>query len=227
MAIRRSVCVRFALGVAVLAGLLCWAVSDKSADDVESADEDDFDIEFADDATEDDGQKQSLDSFCGIEFGTKLKGELERVEGGKYLSAVVELGTPFRGTSTATVYAGVKSKRVFRVEVGDFELAPNLTEILEKRYGVKGEGGSSWEHPYCLRLKNGFVQIERREVGTGTFTTDEEKEYDASYDVVWLKTKERENKRIVIYLCATNNKYQRIADAEYVEESGGDGSSVL
>lgn len=88
-------------------------------------------------------------SFCGIEFGTRLTGDLDRTEDGRYLCGEVELDTPFRGCDTATVYASVKSRRIFRIEIEtkdsvailcghSYPYPYNDDNVLAKRYKPNG-----------------------------------------------------------------------------------------
>lgn len=89
-------------------------------------------------------------SFCGISFGTRLTGNLERTGDGEYLYGYVKLKTPFRGCDTAKVYAGIKSHRIFRVELetkdppgilGAWDFGNDVISsagVLDKKYNPKG-----------------------------------------------------------------------------------------
>ena len=89
-------------------------------------------------------------SFCGIEFGTRLTGDLERTEDGEYLYGYVELKTPIRGCDMAKVYASIKSRRIFRVEIetkdqpwhlGAYDLGHDVISdvgVLDKKYNPNG-----------------------------------------------------------------------------------------
>ena len=205
-------------------------------------------------------------SFCGVEFGTRLTGDLERTEDGRYLYGYVELSKPFRGCDTAKVYAGVESRKIFKVEVVTKEVSPcdyTLRQILNARYKPNGNPLIEF-HSYCekfskypsyelmererLRIKNlcknndrlkqlgfsdwrphynlngGHIEVTTRKVGTGDFYNTVE-EIGARRDYVLAVTKEREKE--VGVLIARSHKYERLANQEYVEESGGDGSGVL
>ena len=77
-------------------------------------------------------------SFCGIEFGTRLTGDLERTEDGKYLCGYVKLSKPFRGCNTAKVYASVESRQIFKVELVTKDSTSDLRGILDRRYKPNG-----------------------------------------------------------------------------------------
>ena len=204
-------------------------------------------------------------SFCGIEFGTRLTGDLERTEDGRYLCGEVELDTPFRGCDTATVYASVKSRMIFRIEIetkdppgvlGAWDFGHNVISdvgILDKKYNPNGNPlinlnthlskikDYDWDKPkvakergrverivgskYSLdsdyNLNGGYIRIESKKVGTGSFYHDVETHGNYALAV----TKEREKE--VGVLIATSYKYKKIADKEYEKESGNDGSRVL
>ena len=199
-------------------------------------------------------------SFCGIEFGTRLTGDLERTEDGQYLYGDVDLKTPFRGCDTAKVYASIKSHRIFRVEIETKDPPSVLSggaytdayiydenSVLAKRYKPNGNplinldsylatfNGDKWRETVRLRkllwdsgyscegynLNGGKINIESREVGTGSFYNTVEEHGNYAFAV----TKERQKE--VGVLIATSYKYEKIANKEYEKESGGDGSEVL
>ncbi len=197
-------------------------------------------------------------SFCGIAFGSRLTGDLERTENGEYLFGYVNLKTPFRGCNTAKVYASIKSRRIFRVEIQTKDSPGSLgahdygfdnigdVGVLDKKYNPSGNPlinlntylstikneynwdrskvakerkriehivGSRYHLGSDYNLNGGNVSIVSRKIGSGDF-------YNTVEDYGNYKTE-------IGVLVAISYKYQEIADQEYKQESGGDGSSVL
>ena len=149
-------------------------------------------------------RQKSFDSFCGISFGTLLMGESGRSEDGKYLCGNVKLETPFRGCDTVKVYAGVKSHRIFMIELKTCDEPSVLEEILVKRYkGNEMYRIGFWGMVMKVQLNGGNVILEKKKAVTRTGP----KEFGI--------------------LTARHYKYLELADREYEQESGGDGSLVL
>ena len=151
-------------------------------------------------------REKGPDSFCGIQFGSTVEGEMQRTGEGKYLTCLVWLKTPFRGIKTARVYLGVKSKRIFAVQLMSDAIDDvfGVENAVSKRYGFDGKGGfrplggyqKTWEF-----LNGDLVKFEWEFVDNGP--------------------------RQRMLLRCTNRVYLNLADKEFQEESGGDGSSVL
>ena len=143
------------------------------------------------------------DSFCGIPFGSTVNGEMQRTDDGEYLTCFVGLKTPFKGIKTARVYSGVKSKRIFCVQLMSDSIV-GVENAVSKRYGFDGEGGfhplggyqKSWQffNGDVIKFEWEFVDNEARQR---------------------------------MLLQCTNKKFLKLADQEFHEESGGDGSAVL
>jgi len=161
-------------------------------------------------------RQKGLDSFCGIDFGAVVDGEMYRTDGGKYLTCVVVLKTPFRGHETARVYASVKSRRIFRIDIEGFCF--NLLEggdvrnVVSKRYGFEPKAITNpiqrIEDSYEWRFSNALIRFY----------------FDYSNkrgDELWSSF----NKSGI--LSATSLLWEHFADDEFKKESGGDGSSVL
>ena len=196
-------------------------------------------------------------SFCGIEFGTRLTGDLERTENGRYLCGYVELDTPFRGCDTAKIYAGVKTHRIFRVEVetkdsvailcGHSYYAYNDDNVLAKRYKPNGNPlinfssylakfeGDKWREEVRLRelLWDSGYLCEDYNLNGGKINVQARKVGTGDfYNTVeehgnYALAITKEREKDVGVLIATSYKYKKIADKEYEKESGGDGSGVL
>lgn len=104
-------------------------------------------------------------SFCGIEFGSRLTGDFERTEDGRYLCGYVELDTPFRGCDTAIVYASVKSHRIFKVELHTKDKSKDLQvlhNVVKKRYHPVDEDINKFymkeDYKTALSTKEKFVK---------------------------------------------------------------------
>ena len=151
-------------------------------------------------------RQKGPDSFCGIPFGSTVNGEMQRIGEGKYLTCLIGLKTPFRGIKTATVYASVSTKRIFCIQLRSDVIDDvfGVEGAVEKRYGFEGVGGF---HPLGGYQKsweffNGdVIKFEWEFVDNGP--------------------------RQRMLLQCTNRRFLKLADQEFQEESGGDGSSVL
>lgn len=175
------------------------------------------------------GQKPELKSFCGIFFGAVLEGDVERTPDGKYLTGYVTLKTPFRGVDTAQVYAGVRSRQIFRIVIETNDVRSDIKEILNKKYNPNNNPMILDSSNDTIRLRDSFIQIKGKCVGTGEFYLA--KETGNSYNIicdgdpVWLVQKEKTH--WIAVMDAQHMTYKSQADREYEDESGGDGSSVL
>ncbi|MBR4652323.1 MAG: hypothetical protein IKO72_03100 [Kiritimatiellae bacterium] len=147
-------------------------------------------------------RQKGLDSFCGIEFGARFTGDMQRTRDGRYLTALVRLNAPFKGKQIVKIYASVTTRHIFSVE---FQEADDFSEwdlvpTVSKRYGFEP---NKWEDfarrgHYSWHFSNAsiyFVESFRNKF-PGEFS-------------------------------ATHNGWKKIADDEFEKESGGDGSSVL
>lgn len=152
-------------------------------------------------------KRKGPDSFCGIPFGEVVKSSMQRTKDGRYLTCLVQLEKPFKGIGIARVYAGVKTRRIFRVELNADGIFSGVIPPVAKRYGFEGEYlgrvGSDYDGYRWVFLNGDYIL------------------YESEYDT---RLKER---TIEPTLTCTNKKYKDIADREYEEESGGDGSAVL
>ena len=173
--------------------------------------------------------RPELESFCGITFGSVLKGDLQRTGDGRYLTGHVKLITPFRGVKYACVYAGVKSRKIFSIVLETNDNWGTIAEILDRKYNPsknelisKCSGG-----PY--RLKNSVVSISTKEIGTGE--TYYQKTAANGTNAIWegepVWLVEKEKTRSIAVMNALHETFKKLADREYDDESGGDGSSVL
>ena len=161
-------------------------------------------------------RQKGLESFCGIDFGSVINGEMYRTDGGRYLTCRVQLKTPFRGHEIARVYACVGSKRIFRIDIEGLEFeclsGGPITTVVSKRYGFKPESHTD----LMARVINAYYwKFSNSQI---SFYFD----YDNRRGV---KLGDSFNKSGV--LSATNLIWKHLADEEFEKESGGDGSSVL
>ena len=161
-------------------------------------------------------RQKGLDSFCGIDFGSVVNGEMYRTDGGQYLTCVVRLKTPFRGHEAARVYASVKSRRIFRIDMEGFCFdsleGGNLIAVVSKRYGFEPVSHTNpfqrITDSYEWRFSNALIRFY----------------FDYSNkrgDELWNSF----NKSGV--LSAISHSWEHFANDEFQKESGGDGSSVL
>ncbi len=161
---------------------------------------------------EEEARQQELNSFCGIKFGMVVNGEMHRTDEGRYLTRIVQLRIPFRGKETARIYASVKTRRVFRVVIENISKSDSwsIEEVVSKRYGVAPE--KSLHHltrdaNYYWHFSNSTISLFGDHTGC---RPDAWWEFSAPY-----------------FLSATNFRWKKIADQEFEQESGGDGSLVL
>lgn len=161
-------------------------------------------------------RQKGLDSFCGIDFGSVVNGEMYRTDGGQYLTCVVRLKTPFRGHEAARVYASVKSRRIFRIDMEGFCFdsleGGNLIAVVSKRYGFEPVSHTNpfqrITDSYEWRFSNALIRFY----------------FDYSNkrgDELWNSF----NKSGI--LSAISHSWEHFANDEFQKESGGDGSSVL
>ena len=156
---------------------------------------------------EEEARRQELNSFCGIKFGMVVNGEMHRTEEGRYLTSVVQLKIPFRGKETARIYASVKTRRVFRVVIEN--VSGPIEEVVSKRYGIAPEKvlhHRTKDANYYWYFSNSTISLYGDYTGYRLDAWD----FSAPY-----------------FLSATNFRWKKIADQEFEQESGGDGSSVL
>ena len=158
-----------------------------------------------------------LKSFCGISFGSVLKGDLERTDDGRYLTGCVKLKKPFRGVEYALVYVGIKSRKIFRIVIETNDMTGVINDILAKKYNPdKKKAIGTWGH---FKLKNSSIEVRDKDV----FRDVDSVTLSAKVRMVnpenWITT--------IAVMDALHETYKSIADQEYEEESGGDGSAVL
>ena len=161
-------------------------------------------------------RQKGLDSFCGIDFGSVVNGEMYRTDGGQYLTCVVRLKTPFRGHEAARVYASVKSRRIFRIDMEGFCFencfeGGDLIAVVSKRYGFEPVSHTNpiqrITDSYEWRFSNALIRFY----------------FDYSNkrgDQLWKGNKSG-------ILSAISHSWEHFANDEFQKESGGDGSSVL
>ena len=212
-----------------------WADNDFDDDLQEASDDGEEELDVSIDDAETAGQLSSLDSFCGIKFGTKLGGGLERSKFVNYFTAVVELDKPFRGAHMAKVYAGVKTRRIFKVEVcplySSFTPGSEIADLLERKYG-KGSCKEIFGEKRVAFDDGSSIVVSWEKIGTGEFTTTTKEVvtgyFPASGEVEsHLETQTQEKWRYGECIKATNGKYKDIADNEYKEESTDDAVKAL
>jgi len=152
-------------------------------------------------------RQKGLDSFCGIKFGARFTGDMQRTQDGRYLTALVRLNTPFKGKQIVKIYASVTTRRIFSVEFPESEVIDfyqmDLVPTVSKRYGFEpkiredlaGRNHCWWNFSNaCIH----FVEYGR------TVSSEFPGEFSA-----------------------THRGWSKVADDEFKKESGGDGSSVL
>ena len=143
-------------------------------------------------------RQKGPDSFCGIPMGSTVSGEMQRTKDGKYLTCLIRLETPFRGVDVARVFASVKSRRIFRVKLIGIDDRLEVVSVVSKRYGFKPKLVSEYTGLFSWNFINGDII----EIGTDCETERTALQY-------------------------TRHIILKLADQEFQEESGGDGSAVL
>jgi len=120
-----------------------------------------------------------IESFCGIKFGEPMgRGILGNDRDESFQKRTIELKHPIKGITEATVYGGVKTGRICRIQLykeyssglnsapGD---AKEFADMFERKYGVErhGEGVkifggfslTGWSTCYEFKLENGSIEI--------------------------------------------------------------------
>lgn len=176
-----------------------------------------------------------VDSFCGIKFGSVIKGGYKTRIGGAFrcLSAEVELSKPFRGIDTARVYAGIKTKRIFEIKIGPFDdwdefnrpgqswmvvakkFNPNHNPLIQ---GYRGYYDGRLDFaPTCeIQLKNVLIDTVSSRIGTGEFepVITEIRDYAVA--------SAKEKTQLVYFIHAMHKKYKAMAEDESKTDDGSD-----
>ncbi len=150
-------------------------------------------------------RQKGLDSFCGIDFGARFTGDMQRTRDGRYLTAFVRLNAPFKGKEIVKIYASVTTRRIFSVEfpeADDFSQW-DLVPTVNKRYGFEPEIWKDFagRRHYSWNFSNAIICFVQ-------YGTTIQSKFPGEFS-------------------ATHNGWKKIADDEFEKESGGDGSSVL
>lgn len=152
-------------------------------------------------------RQKGLDSFCGIDFGARFTGDMQRTRDGRYLTALVRLNAPFKGKQIVKIYASVTTRRIFSVEFPEPEANDfsqwDLVPTVSKRYGFEPEIWKDFAGRSHCRWNFSNACIYFVQHGT-TISSEFPGEFSA-----------------------THRGWSEIADKEFEKESGGDGSSVL
>lgn len=191
-----------------------------------------------------------IDSFCGINLGAILNDGMLTADG-KYYTAKVNLSKPVGGVRVAEVWATIKSRRVFCVRITNSNVDD---KVIMKKYNIGhdyiGTGdkvkesdviyalGYDAERKRTFHLKNGRIEMGREKVkGDAYQVSHTEKGYNFS-DVPrrldagtgnWenTTTETRYEEKTNYWMEVISDEYEKLANKEYEEESGGDGSNYL
>lgn len=152
-------------------------------------------------------RQKGLDSFCGIEFGARFTGDMQRTRDGRYLTALVRLNAPFKGKQIVKIYASVTTRRIFSVEFPEPEANDfsqwDIVPTVSKRYGFEPNKWKDFAGRSHCRWNFSNACIYFVQHGT-TISSEFPGEFSA-----------------------THRGWRKVADDEFEKESGGDGSSVL
>ena len=113
--------------------------------------------------------KPAIDSFLGVEFGVVLNGG-ELSSDGKSVVANIELPKPFRGVQTATVYASVSSRKVFKIELFANDSQTELVKVCQNRYKFDERYEDLRGSNIRIELKNALLEIKSGEYGQGVLS---------------------------------------------------------
>ena len=146
--------------------------------------------------------RPKIDSFCGIKFGSVLSsyeivGELEwtrtsvensnlyniRMHNTPYircLMAEIKLPRPFRGIKTARVYVSGRTRKIFKIGIGQFYYKADdaaAWAVVRRKFNPNrnpyiSNGGLDNYYgyvDYSIGLKNAFILCVYERVGTGEF----------------------------------------------------------
>ena len=166
-------------------------------------------------------KSDQLISFCGIKFGDELPkmpvfGD-QRTKDGKSLMRTVKLQKPFQGMDHATVFASVKTRKICCVQLEWTKEGLNDDEVPEGKSIVNAVRN---RYPDAEKIAHdmpdGFMNlyVEEYKVGGGKVSIEW-----VQRDFMYPPTR--------LQLTARNDEFMRLAEEEYNQESGGDGSSVL
>lgn len=162
-----------------------------------------------------------LVSFCGIKFGDELPktpvfGD-QRTKDGKSLMRTVKLQKPFQGMDHATVFASIKTRKICCVQLEWTKEGLNDDEVPEGKSIVNAVRNRYLDAEKIVHdMPDGFMNL-----------------YSEEYKVAGGKVSIEWVQRDFMYpptrlqLTARNDEFMRLAEEEYNQESGGDGSSVL
>lgn len=165
-----------------------------------------------DDKAPDEG-KSTISSFCGITFGESLAsyGRVSVVDETRshreyvfsFASCETKLSNSFRKFDKAKLYGGIKSQKVYQVEMvyqfprdnggtaaGDKAEYDNVVAAIKNKYGVKGSESDGFGGDKSFACKLGDVEVLVKYTAEGTFD------------------------RAQIRLTATNTKLHEAAEAE-------------
>lgn len=177
-----------------------------------------------------------VDSFCGIKFGSVIKGGYETRIGGAFrcLSAEVELSKPFRGIDTVRVYAGIKTKRIFEIKIGpfddwgykDYKTVGHSWEVVRKKFnpnqnpliqGYRALDDSLHFAPNeKIQLRDVVIDTESSRIGTSEFEPVIKE--IGNYAVATAK----EKTQLVYFIHAMHKKYKAMAEDESKTDDGSD-----
>ena len=162
-----------------------------------------------------------LTSFCGIKFGdvlpqTPILGE-KRTKDGKYLVKTVKLQKPFQGMDHATVFASIKTRKICCVQL-EWTTEGFGNDKVPEGKSVVGAVLTRYTDAEKIPhdMPDGFMNLHSEEykVNGGTVSIEW-----VQRDFMYPPTR--------LQLTARNDELMRLAEEEYNQESGGDGSSVL
>ena len=166
-------------------------------------------------------QSNQLLAFCGIKFGDELPktpvfGD-QRTKDGKSLMRTVKLQKPFQGMDHATVFASIKTRKICCVQLEWTKEGLNDDEVPEGKSIVNAVRNRYLDAEKIVHdMPDGFMNL-----------------YSEEYKVAGGKVSIEWVQRDFMYpptrlqLTARNDEFMRLAEEEYNQESGGDGSSVL
>lgn len=160
-------------------------------------------------------------SFCGIKFGDELSktpvlGD-QRTKDGKSLMRTVKLQKPFQGMDHATVFASVKTRKICCVQLEWTKEGLNDDEVPEGKSIVNAVRN---RYPDAEKIAHDMPD------GFMNLYVEEYKVCGGKVSIEWVQ-RDFMYPPTRLQLTARNDEFMRLAEEEYNQESGGDGSSVL